>query len=156
MNFVGCVVPVWHLLRSWATTEHIYQACAASAAIGAAVTYWRNSVIERARWMSSLYSKFYEQADLKGIREILDSELPTSAEIQKLVEEQDARFTDYVNFFEFMAYLNECGQLSKKDVRALFHYYLGSVWKHEAVRKYILDDKNGYDYLKKLLPKLKL
>ena len=49
--------------------------------------------------LSSLYSKFYEQADLKGIREILDSELPTSTEIQKLVEEQEARFTDYLNFF---------------------------------------------------------
>jgi hypothetical protein len=156
VNLIGGILPVWHWLRCWATTEHIYQACAAVAAIWAVKTYRRNSVIERARWLSSLYSKFYEQADLKGIREVLDSELPTSTEIQKLVEEQDARFTDYLNFFEFMAYLNECGQLSKKDVRALFHYYLGAIWKHEAVRKYVLDDRNGYDYLKKLLPKLTL
>jgi hypothetical protein len=106
--------------------------------------------------ISSLYSKFYEQEDLKGVREILDSELPTSAEIQKLVAEQEARFTDYLNFFEFMAYLNECRQLSDKDVRALFHYYLHAMWKHEAVRKYILGDKKGYDYLRKLLPKRKL
>ena len=64
---------------------------------------------------------------MKGIREILDSELPTSAEIRRLVEEQEARFTDYLNFFEFMAYLNECDQLSQKDVRALFHYYLRAI-----------------------------
>jgi hypothetical protein len=45
-------------------------------------------------------------------------------------------------------------QLSQADIRALFHYYLLAMWKHEAVRKYVLDDENGYDYLKKLLPKL--
>ena len=126
------------------------------AAIGAVCTCRRNSSLERARWMSSLYSKFYEQQDLKGMRETLDSELPTSTEIQKLVEEQDATFTDYLNFFEFMAYLKECRQLSKADIRALFHYYLRAMWTHEAVRKYVLDDRNGYDYLKKLLPKLTL
>ena len=82
--------------------------------------------------------------------------VPTAEAIQKLVEEQDAKFTDYLNFFEFMAYLNERNQLSEKDVRALFHYYLRAMWKHEAVRKYVLDDENGYDYLKKLLPKLAL
>jgi hypothetical protein len=114
--------PILHWLRYWATTEHIYQTCAAFAAIGAAFTYWRNSSLERARWMSSLYSKFYEEQDLKVVREILDSELPTSSEIQKLVEEQESKFTDYLNFFEFMAYLNERNQLSEKDVRALFHY----------------------------------
>ena len=156
MNFVGCIVSALHWLKVWATTEHVYQVCAAIAAIWAVLTYRRNSTIERARWVSSLYSKFYEQADLKGVREILDSELPTSAEIQKLVAEQEARFTDYLNFFEFMAYLNECDQLSEKDVRALFHYYLCAIWKHDAVRKYVLDDRNGYDYLKKLLPKLAL
>jgi hypothetical protein len=126
------------------------------AAIWAIKTYRRNSAIERARWLSSLYSKFYEPADLKGIRETPDSELPTSAEIQRLVEEQEARFIDYLNFFEFMAYLNACDQLSQKDARALFHYYLRAIWKHGAVRKYALDDRNGYDYLKKLLPKFTL
>lgn len=145
---------IW--LRSSVTTEHIYQICAASAAVVAVITYWRNSSLERARWMSSLYSKFYEQEDLKGIRETLDSELPTSREIQKLVEEQDAKFTDYLNFFEFMAYFNQCDQLSQADIRALFHCYLRAMWKHDAVRKYVLDDENGYDYLKKVLPKLTL
>lgn len=154
MEAAGYIVPILHWFRGWATTEHLYQTCAALAAIWAVKTYRRNSVIERARWMSSLYSKFYEQEDLKVTREMLDSELPTSAEVQELVKEEKSNFTDYLNFFEFMAYLNECGQLSISDIRALFDYYLRAMWKHEAVRKYILDDKNGYDHLKKLLPKL--
>ena len=89
----GYIFPVLQWFRCWATTEHLYQTSAAVAAIWAVKTYRRNSVIERARWMSSLYSKFYEQPDLKGIRETLDSDLPTSREIQKMVEEQDAKFT---------------------------------------------------------------
>ena len=68
--------------------------------------------------MSSLYSRFYEQQDLQGIRETLDSELPTSSEIQKTGEDQDATFTAYLNLFSFMAYLKECYQSSKADIRA--------------------------------------
>jgi hypothetical protein len=38
-------------------------------------------------------------------------------------------------------------------VAALFDYYLRILSKHEDVRKYILNDKKGYGYLKKLLPR---
>jgi uncharacterized protein (DUF433 family) len=136
----------------WGNTQPIFQLMAAmSAAIGA-FAYWRNSRLERARWLASLYTKFYEALDLKMIRETLDCSAPNAPEVLKLVDEQDARFTDYLNFFEFMAYLKACGQLSQKDVAALFDYYLRVLSKHEVVRKYVLDDRNGYGYLKRLLP----
>jgi hypothetical protein len=107
----------------WTNTQPIFQLMAAvSVAVGAAA-YWRNSRLERARWLSSLYSKFYEALDLKMIRETLDCSSPNSPAVQKLVQDEDARFTDYLNFFEFMAYLKACGQLSAKDVGAMFDYY---------------------------------
>jgi hypothetical protein len=135
----------------WGNTQPIFQLLAAlSVAIGA-LAYWRNSRLERARWLSSLYSKFYEALDLKMIREILDCSSANSPEVQKLVHDEDARFTDYLNFFEFMAYLRHCGQLSGKDVAALFDYYLRVLSKHDDVRKYVMNDRNGYGYLKKLL-----
>lgn len=137
----------------WSNTQPIFQLLAAMSALIAALAYWRNSRLERARWLSNLYSKFYEALDLRMIRETLDGTAPNAPEVLKLVEEQDARFTDYLNFFEFMAYLKACGQLSQTDVAALFDYYLRVLSKHESVRKYILDDRNGYGYLKKLLPK---
>ena len=143
----------------WANTQQIFHLCAAVSALFAAVTvaigactYWRNSRLERARWLSSLYSKFYEALDLKMIRETLDCTPPNGPAVQKLVHDEDARFTDYLNFFEFMAYLKACGQLSKKDVTAMFDYYLRVLSKHEDVRKYVMDDRNGYGYLKELLP----
>jgi len=140
----------------WGNTQQVFQLVAAASAVIGALAYWRNSRLERARWLSNLYSKFYEALDLKMIRETLDRSAPNSPEVRKLVEDQDARFTDYLNFFEFVAYLRACGQLSRKDVAALFDYYLRVLNKHEDVRKYVLDDKNGYGYLKGLLPKFSL
>lgn len=136
----------------WANTQPIFHLLAAVSVTIGALAYWRNSRLERARWLSSLYSKFYEALDLKMIRETLDCTSPNSPAVQKLVQDEDARFTDYLNFFEFMAYLRACGQLSTKDVGALFDYYLRVLTRHEDVRKYVMDDRNGYGYLKKLLP----
>lgn len=137
----------------WGNTQQIFQLLAAFSFMLGAVAYWRNSRLERARWLANLYSKFYEALDLRMIREILDGNPPDAPAVSKLVEEQDARFTDYLNFFEFMAYLRACGQLSHKDVAALFDYYLRVLSKHKDVRKYVLDEKNGYGYLSRLLPR---
>ena len=145
------LVRAFHWL--WANTQPIFQLAAAISALFAARAYWKNSALERARWLSSLYTKFYEAPDLKFTREVLDCNAPNSPEVKKLVEEQDARFTDYLNFFEFMAYLTACGQLSPKDIAALFDYYLRVLSKHDDVRKYVWDDRNGYGYLKRLLAK---
>jgi hypothetical protein len=101
--------------------------------------------------MSNLYSKFYEQPELKKVRDILDREEPNSPEIHRLVQEEDPAFTDYLNFFEFMGYLKKSGQLSRTDVDALFDYYLRSLRGHEIVRKYMGDDSKGYRYLRALL-----
>jgi len=86
--------------------------------------YYRKSALDRATWLSSLYLKFYEAPDLKRIRKALDDNPPDAPEVAELVRNEDADLTDYLNFFEFMAYLEERGQLNKRDVAALFDYYL--------------------------------
>jgi hypothetical protein len=66
--------------------------------------YSRNWRLERARWLASLYEKFYEKENLKKIRQTLDRE----GNLQKLkdsVSDEPAEFTDYLNFFEFVAIL---------------------------------------------------
>ena len=126
---------------------------AAGAVLGAVRSYYRKSALERASWLSSLYSKFYEAPDLKRIRKALDDNAPDAAEVVELVQNEDPDLTDYLNFFEFMAYLEECGQLSKSDVAALFDYYLRLLSKHKDVREYVGEGRNGYGYLKKLLPR---
>jgi hypothetical protein len=49
-----------------------------------------------------LYENFYERNDLKEVREVLDCDTGDSPEINKLVDEESQRFTDYLNFFEFV------------------------------------------------------
>jgi len=123
----------------------------AGAVLGAVRIYYRKSALERVTWLSSLYSKFYEAPDLKRIRKALDDNPPGAAEVVELVRNEDADLTDYLNFFEFMAYLEACGQLTKRDVVALFDYYLRLLSKHKDVREYVVEGRNGYDYLKKLV-----
>jgi hypothetical protein len=59
--------------------EIVYLIAAAASAIGttvaagfAAFVYRRNSALERGKWASSLYEKFYEAPTLKQMRERLD------------------------------------------------------------------------------------
>jgi hypothetical protein len=139
-------------VRSWVQT--LAYVVGAVAALSSLVVYRANSRRERAKWLANLYEKFYEQASLKAVRNLLDEEAPDSAAVRKLVDDEDPGFTDYLNFFEFMGYLRNSGQLSRRDVTALFDYYLGCLRKHDAVRKYIADDSKGYGYLKESLLKL--
>src|SRR4051794_24103095 len=80
--------------------------------LGALCPYWSNQKLERSRWASSLYDKFYEKVDLKGARRKLDCEADSS-EVAEFVERESAEFTDYLNFFEHVAYLVNCKQISK-------------------------------------------
>jgi hypothetical protein len=131
--------------------DNIHQWIEALSALGAVWVYFRNSRRERAEWLSKLYSKFYEEDALKAVREVLDRAEADSAQIKKMVLEEDGNFTDYLNFFEFMAYLARRRQLSRADVAALFDYYLCILNKHTIVQEYIREGRNGFEYLKGLL-----
>ena len=121
----------------------------ALAALFAIYVYFGNSRLERARWLGSLYEKFYERNDLKEVREVLDCDKGDSPEINKLVDEESQRFTDYLNFFEFVAVLGKSGQLKQGEIEDLFRYYLDCLEKNRKVRDYIA--AKGYEHLDKLL-----
>lgn len=94
---------------------------AAVAAFFAIRTYSKNSRLERARWLASLYEKFYEKDHLKKVREVLDSKSATLQEIKQKVA--GAELSDYLNFFEFVPVLRKSGQLKQEEVEHLFGYY---------------------------------
>ena len=71
--------------------ETIYHIAGSIAALGTLITaifalcvYRSNSRLERARWASTLYERFYEKNDLKDVRNALDC-LPDSDSISELV-----------------------------------------------------------------------
>jgi hypothetical protein len=120
------------------------------AAFWAVLVYRNNSRRERARWAEGLYSRFYEKDELKRVRDLLDCDAGT-AEVAKLVTVESSDWTDYLNFFEFVAYLQSSKQLSKGDVDALFSYYLGCLKRHPEVVAYVRNKEKGYEFLSKVL-----
>jgi len=121
----------------------------AAAGVAAIFVYFFNSRVQRAKWLTSLYEKFYERPDLKGVREALDREGGESPSVDKLVIEEPAEFTDYLNFFEFVAVLGKSGQLKENEIEDLFRYYLDCLEKNRKVREYIAG--RGYEHLDRLL-----
>jgi hypothetical protein len=126
-----------------------YIAAAGAAVVGVFV-YRSNSRRERARWVEDLYTRFFEKSELKQVRELVDCDA-NAATVNGLVSEEGAEWTDYLNFFELVAYLQESRQLAAQDVAALFEYYLACLKRHRAVVEYIQDDSKGFKYLRKLL-----
>jgi len=122
----------------------------AAAAVSAVFVYRNNSRRERARWVESLYSRFFEKSELKQVRDTLDCN-SDDAKVNALVTEESSGWTDYLNFFELVAYLRESKQLAAEDVKALFEYYIGCLKRHRVVVDYIRDQTKGFKYLRRLL-----
>jgi hypothetical protein len=120
------------------------------AAFWALWVYGNNSRRERARWAESLYTRFYEKAELKTVRDQLDC-AAGDATVARLVAEETPALTDYLNFFEFVAYLQSSKQLSGTDVQALFGYYLDCLRRHKDVVGYIRNKEKGFEYLSKIM-----
>ena len=83
----------------------------------------------------------------KKVREVLDSKAITLPEIKQKVS--DAELSDYLNFFEFVAVLEESGQLKQEEIEDLLGYYLGRLSDKPEMRDYIV--RNGYELLDVLL-----
>lgn len=132
------------------TAGIVYSMVGTVAAIGALLVYRNNSKRERARWAEGLYTRFYEKPELKKVRDQLDC-VAGDAGVASLVSEESSALTDYLNFFEFVAYLQSSKQLSRTDVHALFGYYLDCLRRHKDVVGYIRNKEKGFEYLSKII-----
>ena len=113
--------------------------------------YRFNSRLECAKWLNTLYEKFYEKDELKKVRDILDCDGGESPAVEELVRSESKEFTDYLNFFEFVAVLGKSKQLAKGGVEDLFGFYLHCLAKSHVVRAYIAEKAKGYEQLDRLL-----
>lgn len=140
-----------------ARVEIVYLMAATVSAVGtalaagfAAFVYRRNSALERAKWASTLYEKFYEATTLKQMRDRLDC-LNDVDSVNEIVIREEPAFTDYLNFFEFIAFLKKSKQLKDSEIEVLFGYYLDCLNRHDRVKQYISNPDNGYEGLANLL-----
>ncbi|HEX3556111.1 MAG TPA: hypothetical protein VIA62_23070 [Thermoanaerobaculia bacterium] len=101
--------------------------------------------------MFDLYQRFWEQKTLRGMRIRIDvghtGFVKEDTDLDLLGE-----LDDYLNFFEFIAYLWKRRELKLKEVRAIFEYPLQMIARDQAVLGYI--SQYGYDELGGLLRRL--
>ncbi|MGE5322760.1 MAG: hypothetical protein ACM3SW_07855 [Actinomycetota bacterium] len=133
-------------------------------AIVAFLAFQNQLKLQRIKWLQELYEAFYNSEQHKRVRQQIDFEdvdhlfsllEKSDKNPQSLNQEERAeldRFTDYLNFFEWIAFLEKKKQFSFDDLDILFKYYLVrllQVDKSQRFRKYIKD--NGYEGLHSLL-----
>ena len=126
------------------------------AALGAWLQYQGNSKRERVKWVVQLFEKFYESSNYKGFRELLDSDTDEDrAKVEAIVHDKDAKFTDYLNFFELIAFLVKEKQLTDEIALNLFRYYLRLIVKRPSVMGYVNEKSQDFDQLLKFLDRNK-
>jgi hypothetical protein len=123
---------------------------------------------DRLKWLSQLQVEFFESKIFLLIRQKIDYDemddifaliqrdrLP-DAQFGQSEKELFDKFTDYLNFFEFIAYVRFEKQMLKKDVAALFDYYLRRLGEiHRAAELLSYLKENNFENLHKLLVEYK-
>jgi hypothetical protein len=121
-----------------------------------ALLNYRNQVrIKRAELVKSLYEKFFENNSYKEVRVWLDyghlhARLMVEDAQQREINEE--KFTDFLNFFEFIGVLYTSRQLTFKLVSEVFDYYLGKIKVDADCKDWI--DRYSFEKLKVLLRKV--
>jgi hypothetical protein len=110
----------------------------ALSALPALYQYRINYRAQRARWISDLSRRFYEGDGFKEIRRLVEPS--EKSEFLAAIDEDpdlEQKWTDYLNFFELIAYLEDIGELNDRDVDAMFRYWLDALSKyHDYLQLY--------------------
>lgn len=124
-----------------------------AAGIVVAALSYRNQVrIRRAEWLKSLFEKFFENSTYKEVRvwldyDILHDRLTVADTVLRQTNEE--KFTDFLNFFEFIGVLYSRRYLTFGQVYDVFDYYLKKIKSDADCREWI--EKYSFEKLKALL-----
>src|SRR5579863_1331097 len=121
-----------------------------------ALLNYRNQVrIKRDELVKSLYEKFFENNSYKEVRVWLDYghlHARLTVEDGQQLEINEEKFTDFLNFFEFIGVLYTSRQLTFKLVSEVFDYYLRKIKVDADCKDWI--DRYSFEKLKALLRKV--
>jgi len=125
---------------------------ALTAVLIAVVNYRAQTRLKQAEWLKSLFEKFFENSTYKEVRIWLDygylHDRLTVGEIS-LREENEEKFTDFLNFFEFIGVLNSRQHLTIEQVTDVFDYYLRKIKSDADCQQWI--NQYSFEKLKLLL-----
>lgn len=142
------------------TATQIVTLCLAGISVATAIisawygirTYQRNARTKAAEFLTQLHQAFFVDKTYKRVRQLLDIDQPEdSNRLQRLIAEESSDFTDFLNFFELVAYFVECGTLLEEDAEALLEYYLDILDSTPILRAYIGRPDRGFQHLNRLL-----
>lgn len=125
---------------------------ALAAVIVAVVNYRAQTQLKQAEWLKSLFEKFFEDPNYKEVRMWLDYGYlhdRLTVEDQRFREINEEKFTDFLNFFEFIAVLHARKHLTKEQVFDVFDYYLRKIKEDMVCQKWI--NEYSFEKLKALL-----
>lgn len=122
------------------------------AVIVAVVNYRSQTKLKQADWLKSLFEKFFEGPTYKEVRVWLDygmlhERLTVNDAAMRQANEE--KFTDFLNFFEFIGVLYSRRHLSFEQVYDVFDYYLKKIAADADCREWI--DQYSFEKLKALL-----
>ena len=119
----------------------------------AALGYLRQLKIKKGEWLQLLFEKFYENNNYKDVRKWLDNgDIEKKITLDNSISDEEEKFTDFLNFFEFIATLESERQISKTDVINLFDYYLQKIKLSSICMQWV--KKYGFEKLDSLLNKI--
>jgi hypothetical protein len=120
----------------------------------AVFNYRKLAKIRRAEWLKSLFEKFFENDLYKEVRGWIDYDEVTEKLENDFVSKRanEEKFTDFLNFFEFIGLLYDRKELELDEINALFDYYLRKIKSNGKCAEWI--DKFGFEKLRHLLSKL--
>ncbi|HWB92735.1 MAG TPA: hypothetical protein VG605_12815 [Puia sp.] len=127
-------------------------AAALIAVIVAVVNYRAQTRLKQADWLKSLFEKFFESSIYKEVRVWLDygtlhERLTVNDAVLRQANEE--KFTDFLNFFEFIGVLYSRKHLTYEQVYDVFDYYLKKLAADADCREWI--DQYSFEKLKALL-----
>ena len=127
-------------------------AAALIAVLVAVVNYRHQTKLKQAEWLKSLFEKFFEDSTYKEVRVWLDygtlhERLTVTDAAARQVNEE--KFTDFLNFFEFIGVLYSHKHLTFAQVYDVFDYYLKKIAADADCREWI--DQYSFEKLKALL-----
>lgn len=113
--------------------------------------------VKRLETLASLQARFYTSPEMGEVRRLIETgtkdEIEAVINVVRATPESD-RLDGYLNFFEWIAFLEESRHLSFEEVDGLFGYCLGQIKKRPELATYM--GKYSYEKLSKLLDRVNL
>jgi len=146
---------IWLVLLEWGA-KLVAGLGAVLAVTVAVINYRAQTRLKQAEWLKSLFEKFFENSTYKEVRVWLDYghlHARLSVEDAGAREINEEKFTDFLNFFEFIGVLYWRKHLTLEQVYNVFGYYLMKIKQDADCQEWI--GQYSFEKLKVLLDQVR-